>query len=486
MKEELISDYIELCCSIIEKKYPEYFYYDKVDLTSVIQRILYFRSTQNLNCLYPLDMVASGILIDENQSLAKERIADRISLDKGQIPNRFATTCKSISTLLRYSLKAILSSFKSKHNDIAIPYALCASYPRFIDYFKELIRELGKDNCCVLPVSEQVKEKAAAHNITSLPQSYTMFSFKRMKMPLVSPLFQVYVQSLILYLQYSACLRNNKLKTLIFAEGTSEIDAAALLASKEQSVPTVRVQSGRAGILHIGYRHMLYDKTLIWGEGFLDRFRSASPETEYIITGNYHVDGSSNMEMPDELNQFKSNVKILAVFTQPLSHYISARDYQKLYEICEYLLATYSDLKVLIRKHPSDKSSILDPLLTEYQKQTKITLASDFSLASILSISDLALGFYSTALSEAAAANVLPIMLENSTLGDVFPCPCRENAAICVPGVKEAISHIERYMHYEEKRDDFKDHMAVFARKYFGPGDGKALSRITAEIQTHS
>ncbi len=89
-------------------------------------------------------------------------------------------------------------------------------------------------------------------------------------------------------------------------------------------------------------------------------------------------------------------------------------------------------------------------------------------------------------MSEAAASGVLPIIVKCNTLGEVFPFPCKENAAICVNNAEDGAKNILKVLNDKNIINKYKPFMNDFSKKYFGPNDGAALTRIVEAINNLS
>lgn len=352
------------------------------------------------------------------------------------------------------------------------PIAFFAFSDRFVYFFKNVIGNLHGKECVFLTtnglVSTRAVSKVGAKICESkskiLPAYYWHIGWRH-------PLYKDFTAALRYLASNYGLLIKEKPSTVIFAEGTSMEDQVIALAAKYLNIPTLRLQSGRAGILHSGYRGMCFDKMLCWGEGFVERFSSCSPDPEYLVTGNPVLDNKFVLKSSN-----KKHKKCLGLFTQPISQNITDIDYLVLVKLANLLID--NQIKLVIRKHPSDDSREFDNLATKYPSIVTVMSSDQYTLEEVFEFIDGAIGFYSTTLSEAAAYGVVPIMIKIKDQYSVFPYPEKYGAAILTESENQAFDYAVSLVKEPDRFAPTRERMKIFANYFFGPQDGKALDRI--------
>ena len=252
-------------------------------------------------------------------------------------------------------------------------------------------------------------------------------------------------------------------------------DEVSSQAAKTLSIPTVRMQSGRGGVMHCGYRNMSFDKMLCWGEGFVQHYKKHSPGPVYEVTGTPLFNDLKKKGHPKK--KFT-----IAIFTQPISKHISKHEYATLINICNTVVKNLPYAKVIVRKHPADISKDFNVLALQYPDHVKLMPATHSTLTEVMNEIDCAIGFYSTTLSEAAACDVIPIIIKMRDQHSIFPFPEKHGAAIIADGNSTSIDIITDIMKNPSKFLETRKNMKIFSNRFFGINDGQSMKRIVESI----
>jgi hypothetical protein len=279
-------------------------------------------------------------------------------------------------------------------------------------------------------------------------------------------------------------LRRLRPRAVVFAEAASFPEEILARAAQSLGIATLRLQYGRAGLLSPGYYEMPYDKMLMWGEGFVRRLRGPSPDCAYVVTGSPLMDRLAAGDSPPAEVFFPGEGPVVAVVSQPECASISRHDYATLANIVERVLGANPELRVLVRLHPADEATDFDRLAEQWPTRLRVTSAREFPLDAVIRASALVVGLYSTVLSEAAAAGVLPVVVRLGERHRVFPSPEDEGAAVLVTTPEEAVESITSLALDAAARQRYVEAMMMFTRKYFGPADGQAVDRIIQQIES--
>lgn len=355
--------------------------------------------------------------------------------------------------------------------------------PRFVDFFRPVIERLGVQRCALLCEPGYGTEEAAArHGLKVVARKPARLRFRALaRAP--KPVFPLYSTAVISLLNALGTLRCQRPRAVVFAEAASVPEEIVARAAGALGIATIRVQYGRAGVLNPGYYDMPYDKMLMWGDGFVERLRSTSPDCEYVVTGSPLMDRLARRPLRSDHELFAGDRPVVTVISQPECATITRQDYETLVAIVDGVLREREDVRVLVRLHPADEALDFDHLAGRWPGRVRVTAAEDFPLDVVIGGSALVVGLYSTVLSEAAAAGVLPVVLRLGERHRVFPCPEEEGAGVLVTQAAEAVAAIGALATDGQARKRYDEGMKAFARKYFGPMDGRAIDRIAGHIE---
>lgn len=473
---KLLSDLFDY----LEAKSPQLLLHDNVSFRGALERYFFFEAQARPESL--------KVLLELTKSWRDDQVTDSEMaecfdsyLEKAQNRTLFSRMRASLLPWLRISrdvLSVMLSNGMAKSGtNKTRKYGFFAINQRFLAFFEPIADVLGHENSVFFasPAFQNNKK----NTLTGGSRSALFCARKvRLKLRLWHPLFPYLYRQTFFYNHIHGTLSKQSPSVLIFAEGTSHYDYLSALAAKALSIPTVRIQSGRAGILHSGYRNMNFDTMLCWSEDFVERYRQVSPSPEYKVVGSPTVDEFIQLKQATN----NDSRKILFI-TQPVSRYISKADYQLLIDVARELLITSAECSLIIRHHPVDTHEGFDQLSDMFPGRIKKMNSPDYSLAKTLTESACAVGFFSTAISEAAACGVIPIIVQTRKSQSVYPFPEKHNAAIVTSNAKESTQEVLNVLEKPQEYEAMKVAMKQFSYRFFGPADGKAMQRTVAELE---
>jgi hypothetical protein len=225
---------------------------------------------------------------------------------------------------------------------------------------------------------------------------------------------------------------------------------------------------------------MTFDHMLCWGKGFAERYKSVSPSPLYHITGTSIMDYiASNERRKVQPNE----AFVVGVVTQPVSTKISNEDYQLLVELVTDLILKEIHLKVVIRLHPIDNSTLLLRLAEKYPEKVVLMNGPDYSLAQLFNTTDCIVSFFSTVISESIAAGVIPVLLQFRPEQSVFPFPEKFGAAVTVKSIEQCRLTLNNLRDNPSDYEHVRQNMRRFTREFFYKVDGEALNRQCLLIQ---
>jgi hypothetical protein len=464
----------------LEAQSPQVLMHNNISFRGALERYFFFEVQARPESLKPLLKLTKNWRKDQGTDSEMAECFDSY-VEKAQNRTLFSLVRASLLPWLRISkdvLSVMLSNgmIKSGTNKTR-QYGFFAINQRFLAFFEPIADVLGHENSVFFtsPAFQNNKKNTLTGGSWS-----ALFSARkvRLKLRLWHPLFPYLYRQTFFFNYIHGALSKQSPSVLIFAEGTSHYDYLSALAAKALSIPTVRIQSGRAGILHSGYRNMNFDTMLCWSEDFVERYRQVSPSPKYKVVGSPTVDEFVQLKQATN-NDYR---KILFI-TQPVSRYISKADYQLLIDVARELLITSAECSLIIRHHPVDTHEGFDKLSDLFPGRIKKMNSPDYSLAKTLTESACAVGFFSTAISEAAACGVIPIIVQTRESQSVYPFPEKHNSAIVTSNGKEATQEVLNVLEKPQEYEAMKEAMKQFSYRFFGPADGKSMQRTVAEIE---
>ncbi len=454
----------------IEKSLPGVFLYDGISLRGALERRVYQEAS-----------------LDPARLAGLAKASGERGIFSEWLPNeRPGAGLRSALEYLKANLRLIARGYFCRVGRPMNPgpeFVFHVLRPRFVDFFRPVIDRIGAQRCAILcEPGYGVEEAAARHGLKVVERHPARLRMGATTRPpkAALPFYSIAVISLLNAL---GTLKRYQPRAVVFAEAASFPEEIVARAAGALEIATIRVQYGRAGLLSPGYYEMPYDKMLMWGDGFVERLRGISPDCDYAVTGSPLMDKLARAPLRSEHALFTDDRPVVTVVSQPECASITRQDYETLVSIVDRVLRANGDVRVLVRLHPADEALDFDRLAGQWPGRIRVTAAEDFPLDVVIGGSALVLGLYSTVLSEAAAAGVLPVVLRLGARHRIFPCPEEEGAAVLVTASDEAVAAISSLASDVSARKRYDAGMKSFARKYFGPMDGGAVERIAAHIE---
>ena len=458
----------------IEKRWPGMLDYGDVPLRGALERRVYQEALLDTTRLETLADV-TGDRANFAEWLPQQRLRWHADGKLGYL--------KAWARLFVYGLLRASGQGDERDRASGTEFVFCALRPRFVNFFRPIIEHLGSHRCAVVcEAGYGVETEAGRHGLAVCKRQYARLQVHCVRRP-PSAMFPLYSVAIVEFLRALGTLRRCRPRAVVFAEAASFPEEIMARAARALGIATVRVQYGRAGVVSPGYYQMPYDKMLMWGDGFVERLKSVSPDCRYIVTGSPLMDKVMQFGLSKRPGLFADDKPMISVISQPECANISRRDYAALVAIIDRVLRSSVDINVLVRLHPADKASDFGELAKQWPGRMRVTTARELPLDTVIAESVLVTGLYSTVLSEAAASGVLPVVIRLGERHEVFPSPEEQGAAALASTPDEAVAIICRLAADSDARSGYKDRMSAFARRYFGPMDGGAVVRIAAHIE---
>lgn len=483
MVDELtLTELIESLLIYLEKKQGSIFKYGCVNFRYAFARYFYFKAINNPSALLPLIKAAKGWEL-ENHSEALISLHKEVS-ELDSFKHGLRAVLMSLLALMQLTYLKLSCLAKKSHklegnvDDNVIGFF--AINGRFVLFYEDILKRFsGYTTLIFSPKSSLVKASSIKIGADIHKLSIPGGRLSDINISVRHPLFSIYIRLLYFYLNIYGGLKRSNASVLVFAEGTSMYDELASQAAKSLHIPTVRVQSGRGGVMHSGYRDMSFNKMLCWGEGFVDHYKKHSPQPIYEVTGSPLIKQLSAFGVKRKGMNFS-----IGLFTQPVSKHISKENYLALIDLCSQLIKQLPDVSLVVRKHPLDESTLFNEFSKQHATQVSLMPSKDYSLAEVMCKIDCAIGFYSTTLSEAAACDVIPIILKLKSQHSVFPYPEKYGAAITVQSSSEACKLIADIQRKPQQFEQLKKDMNIFSEKFFAPSIEEPLQEIVNSIES--
>jgi len=481
---------IEVLFDWIESTNPGILSYGSVSFRHALECHYYFLAVNQPSSLLPLLEAASGW----RKSTVKHPDTEALQELFDDVSRKSQGKYKHFSLRKMKAIRALLSLYKSKITSgtgtqttkppaAERPIAYFGLNERYVSFFSKIIAMTGEQKSVFIPLGNaEARRVAELAKYAVAPDASDKVCLSNIKLSALHPLYIDYLTILNQFLLAIGSLRAVNAGAVVFAEGTSVQDTVLAMAAKQLGVPTLRIQSGRAGVLHSAYRNMPFDTMLVWGQGMAERLKQYTPDANYVLTGNPDIQPAAGAHEQSVKSMFAAGSQLLTVFTQPINPYLSSTDYDLMIQLVDQLLEQNQSLCVLVRKHPVDSCLGFEQIAPKHKSRLKISLSKDLDLQAVIHASDLVLGFYSTTLSESAAYGVPAVLMQLRAEHVVFPYPERYGAAIAVHDVRSALDVIHKILHDAAYKLTLRQNMDKFADYFFGPRDGKAMTRITENI----
>ena len=473
--EEALSDLIFTLFDWLEQELPGIFDFRGSSMRLAMERYFYFASVNTPVHIRPL-LLATEEWRERQKQNPLATVYD-VWLGMSKRHSLMQSLRTKIKCAIRYLNVSRTNEVQPESSTVVSKkIGFFAINRRFVGFFKEYAEACSQDRVTFFCPEGTTAQSAIEYGFDVVFPRTRGVSRDDLVISWWHPLFEAYWVSAQIYAAFYQMVSANRPAVMVFGEGTSMEDAVMAMATKAYDVPTIRLQSGRAGVLHVGYRNMPFDRMLCWGEGFVERYKRFTPQAEYVVTGSLLTDDVSDMKTIDRHHP------TCCIFTQPISKHIAREDYEELVATGKKLLNCYPKMHLLIRKHPVDQSTLMDDIVREYPDRVTMADTHTYTLKAVMQVADIGLGFYSTTLSESAACGVIPVIFKLKESHSVFPYPEECGAAIEVSSADSAIEAIGRLLGDSALERSMRSNMRNFSQKYFGPADGRAKQRTIENI----
>ena len=265
---------------------------------------------------------------------------------------------------------------------------------------------------------------------------------------------------------------------LVVPEGNSPYNELFNRAGHALGIPSLCIQQGWSPVIHTGFRNMSYDRMCVWGGGFVDALAPFNPEQRFVVTGSHVI--------TPRMRQRGRSAGAIAFFLQTGgSPLITTEAAKAMLDFAIWAAGQFPEREIRVRPHPSK------PLTTEERALlggagSLLVCAScllDMALLEeVLNEADIAVSIFSTTILEAAAAGVIPLIVNVAGLPHYNPDIAREGAALEVTDFAAARQALVRLAGDRNLADSIGAALSHIAGRYFTGGGAAAAAAIATQI----
>lgn len=261
---------------------------------------------------------------------------------------------------------------------------------------------------------------------------------------------------------------------IVVPEGNAPLNELFNRAGHKLSIPTICVQQGWSPIVHSGFRNMSYDRMCVWGKGFAEALSPSNPRQKFSITGNHMVS-------PIPRTSARRGGAIAFFLQAGGSPLITREAAQALLALAAWAANQFPDREIRVREHPS--APLTDAAAFASIANVRLMPAAAAPLEQVLKGSDIAVSIFSTTILEAAAAGVIPLIVNVAGLPHFHPDIAREGAAMEVKDFDSARQALMRLANEPDLADAIGRGLDRIANRYFAQDKEAAKAAIVAEIE---
>ena len=260
---------------------------------------------------------------------------------------------------------------------------------------------------------------------------------------------------------------------IVVPEGNSPLNELFNRAGHTLSIPTACIQQGWSPVVHNGFRNMSFDRMCVWGNGFAELLAPFNPNQKFVATGNHLV-------APRPRGDDRENGPIAFFLQAGGSPLITQAAASALLELVVWAAERFPNRQIRVREHPNAPLAREDLARLAGAANVRLMPSRDASLEQVMAGCDIAVSIFSSTILEAAAAGIIPLIVNVAGLPHYSPDIARDGAAIEVKDFEMARAALVRL-------DEDLDYAASLAAaldtvktRYFARD---ALPAIVAEIQ---
>jgi hypothetical protein len=275
-------------------------------------------------------------------------------------------------------------------------------------------------------------------------------------------------------------------------------ERALVVAGKLKGIPTLAIQHGNIGHLHMGYMYSkesisasgsvetpycpIPDKTAVYGQYYYDLLTktSAFPPSSVVITGQPRYDILAVADRIFSREKFcrKLNLdpegKIVLVATENIP------EGEAFLKSIVRALKEFPEFQIVVKPHPNEKGEWYKKLV-EDENVRAVVLPRDAETFEALFACDFFMAGFSTTITEAIILGKLVVTVHLSKKED--PTPYYKYVTVRVYREENLVPAIRKVLYDEKTREDLKKAGKKFVYEYVYKQDGKATERMVNLVE---
>ena len=276
-------------------------------------------------------------------------------------------------------------------------------------------------------------------------------------------------------------------------------ERALVVVGKLKGIPTLAVQHGNIGPLHMGYMYSkdsisvsgsartpycpIPEKTAVYGQYYYDLLTkmSAYPPSSVVVTGQPRYDTLVMADRGFRREKFCARLgllpdrKIVLVATQPWSMPIRKAFLRSVLTA----LKCFPEVQAIIKPHPREKEGLYKKVVEKENAEVAI-LPSKSDTFEALHACDLLVAGFSTVITEALILGKPAVTVG---LASEEPTPFYKGVTLRVNKDEDPTPAIRNALYDKKTREKFKKERKKFVSRYAHKQDGRATERVINLIE---
>lgn len=274
--------------------------------------------------------------------------------------------------------------------------------------------------------------------------------------------------------ELDAVLRAARPGVVVLPEGNAADDEVINRVARRAGIPVVCMQQGWAPFVHTGFRDMSYAAMLVWGEEFAELLRPFNPDQPFIAAGNYHV--------PDIAAVPPAKRRGVAFFCPGEGGWLDDEDEAQLVRLAVKLAAFAPDEPIYVRPHPTTPLSAAMMRELSAQPNIQVSDSRQEPLGEVLAKARISVSVYSSTILESAAAGIVPVIFNITSLPRYSPDLDADGTGIEVDAFDAGFDALVRLLTVPGEIERFETGLAQFQRRYFAARGQAAVDGMVAAL----
>jgi len=253
-------------------------------------------------------------------------------------------------------------------------------------------------------------------------------------------------------------------------------DALVAIAAAELGIPSVCLQQGWASVVHVGLRHMQFDRMAVWGNGFAKLLEPYNLAQQFAVTGNPALDPRlSPHESP--IPRLGTGRQVLFSL-QTVTPMIPAAAMSSFIDLIARIATDCPGTTLLVREHPGHPISRGAFEWSLDAPNLMLVPPEKYALRDVLEASDIVVAITSTTLLEGIALGKPAVVYNCTPLPRYSPDVELWGAGAEVREIETAVTLVQRLLKDDAFYRSFEPGIVRFRDEFFHGLDGEAAKRV--------